>query len=336
MKTSFLLIPLAALAFVACTSETTEYVGEPQTAKEIAFVPVAQKATRGQYSILGTAFPTDNTMEVKAYQSSPSGSAYFDKCTFRYGTITWKGSQYWPLSAATLNFFAVSGYNVTASHITIADALASATVAYTSANSYSSTTQSDIMYAFGRGSVTQTGNTLTYNSGNPVSLEFKHALALVDFEVKGNSATEEAAIKVNSITLNGATYTGTLTLTNTGAANSSGDVTTTVSWAADGATAAVAVPGITSPTDITTSYARIGNGLMIIPETGFTSFTINYSMNGNSYNYTYTPSPAVNTTVAAKKYTYQINFKLTEIEISPSITDWTNADNFPKTITIQE
>lgn len=323
MKKNLFLIPVAALAFAACTNETTEYVGDTsQQAKEIAFNPLAQPVTRGQYSILGTSFPTDNTMEVKCYQSAPSGAAYFDKTTFTKGDTYWGASKYWPLSAATLNFFAVSGYGVTASHITIADALASATVAYTSANSYTQAKQSDIMYAFGRGAVTQTSNALSFNAGNPVDLVFKHALALVDFEVKGNGDTETSAITVNSITLTGAQYTGTLTLTNTGASASSGEVTTAVSWEADATPGPVAVPGISTSTAITNSYARIGNGLMVIPGTGFTSFTINYSMNGNTYEYTYTPTPAVTTTVAATKYTYQINFTLHEILINPTVTNW--------------
>ena len=325
MKKFMFLIPVAALAMTACTNETNEFVGSDQ-AREISFAPVAQPASRGQYSVITTAFPNDNTMEVKCYQTQPSAAAYFDKTTFSKGDgATWKGGQYWPLSAAKLNFFAVSGHGLTANHITIADALATAGVAYTTANTYASTTQSDIMYAFGRGEVTKDGNALTFPT--KVDMDFKHALALIDFEVKGNSATEVGAIKVNSITLNGATYNGTLTLTNTNAATESDEVTTEVSWVAGESVASQTVPGISANTVITTDFARIGNGLMVIPGTGFTSFVINYSLNGNSYDYEYTPSPAVSSTTANNKYTYQITFKLHEIEINPSVTSWTNTNN---------
>ncbi len=320
MKKVLFMISVAAVAFTSCSNESTEYVGEGSQAKEVAFMPLSQKPTRGQYAVTSTAFPDDNTMEIKAYQTQPSAREYFAKTTFSKSSSYWKGSQYWPLSAAKLNFFAVSGYGLTASHITIADALASASVAYTTANSYSATTQSDIMYAFGRGAVTKDGNTLTIP--DKVDMEFKHALALVDFEVKGSSATETSAIKVNSITLKGATYNGTLTLTNTNAATESDAVTTAVSWAAGDAVASVAVPGIAASTAITDTYARIGNGLMVIPGTGFSSFVINYSMNGNSYDYEYTPSPAVSSTTANNKYTYQITFTLNEIQINPSVATW--------------
>lgn len=295
-------------------------------------MPLATPNTRGQYSVINTTFPTDNTMEVKCYQTQPSAAAYFAKTTFSKDGTYWKGGQYWPLSAAKLNFFAVSGYGLTASHITIADALATAGVAYTTANSYSAATQSDIMYAFGRGAVTKADNVLTFPTNVP--MEFKHALALVDFQVKGATATETGAITVNSITLKGATYNGTLTLTNTNAASESDAVTTAVSWAAGDAVATQTVPGISSGTTITTEFARIGNGLMVIPGTGFTSFVINYSMNGNSYDYEYTPSPAVSTTTANYKYIYQIKFKLHEIEIAPTVAVW--SDQTPTAVNIYE
>lgn len=331
MKKYFFLISVAALAMTACTNESDEYVGS-QEAKEIAFAPVNQTLTRGQYSVITTTFPTDNTMEVKAYQTQPSAAAYFDKCTFSKGDgATWKGAQYWPLSAAKINFFAVSGFGLTASHITIADELASAGVTYTTANSYSSTTQSDIMYAFGRGEVTKSGNALTFPTNVP--MQFKHALALIDFEVKGFSATEVSAITVNSITLKGATYNGTLTLSNTNAETESGTVTTGVSWVPGDPVATQIVPGISSGTAITADFTRIGNGLMVIPGTGFTSFVINYSLNGNSYDYEYTPDPAVSSTTENNKYTFQITFKLHEIEIAPTVATWTNNN---KEVTIVE
>lgn len=337
MKKSLFLFATAALVLASCSndvtvSENTVPAGS-NAQKEIAFSTLAHTPKRAQGSIITTTFPTDNTMEVKAYQSAPSAAAYFDKTTFSKGTLYWEGSpkQYWPLSAATINFFAVSGYGLNANHITIADALASAGVAYTTANSYSATTQSDIMYAFNRGAVTQSSNALTFP--DKVGMAFKHALALVDFEVKGYSATEVGAITVNSITLKGATYNGTLTLTNTNAATQSDAVTTTVSWAAGDEVASQAVPGISSATAITADYARIGTGLMVIPGTGFDSFVINYSLNGNSYNYEYTPDPAITTTVANNKYTFRITFKLHEILIDPSVTEWTNTN---KDVTIVE
>lgn len=332
MKKSLFFVATAAVVLASCSndvkiSENTAPVGS-NVQKEIVFSTYAQKAKHApaKAPVLGSEFHATYNMEVKAYQSAPTAGAYFEKCTFAKDGEYWQGTtaQYWPLSAATINFFAVADSGMTASHITIEDALASATVAYTTTNSYSYTTQCDIMYAFGRGEVIQEGNALIFPA--KVDMEFKHALALIDFQVKGAGTAETSAITINSISLKGATYTGTLTLTNTGATAASGAVTTAVSWVGnDAVNDAVAVPGINASTAITDSYARIGKGLMVIPGTGFTSFVINYSMNGNSYDYVYTPSPAVSSLTAATKYTYQINFRLHEIEIAPVVTEWTPA-----------
>lgn len=343
MKKSLFLLATAAVVLAGCNNDVTidenVAIAGSNAQKEIGFAPLSQNHRRAQYAVLGNTFPEDNLMEVKAYQTQPSAIAYFDKTTFKKDATeaywrAWDASaddyapKYWPLSAAKINFFAVSGHGVNAANITIADALASATVTYTTAQSYSATTQSDIMYAFGRGEVTKDGNTLSFNSGNSVQMVFKHALALIDFEVKAFSEVEEANITVNSITLKNATYNGTLTLTNTNAATESDAVTTAVSWAAGDAVAAQLVPDITTHTAISDdAYARIGKGLMVIPGTGFSSFVINYTFDGKDYDYEYTPSPAVSSTTAANKYTYRITFKLHEITIAPEITPWTNTNN---------
>ena len=227
----FLLIPVAALTFVACTSETIEFTDDAQQTREIAFAPIAQKATRGANAILDGVFPQDNTMEVVAYQSAPNAENYFAQTTFSFvddDADVWHASpaKYWPLSAATLNFFAVSGYGVNTNAITIANDLATAQVRYTAANGYSKTTQSDIMYAFNRGAVVQSGNDLTFNGGTTVAaskvdMVFKHALSQINFQVKAADAAS-TAITINNITLTGAKYTGKLDLTNTGATATSG------------------------------------------------------------------------------------------------------------------
>lgn len=332
MKKSLFFLASAALVLASCNNdvkldENTSLVTSNQP-KEIAFKVLAKTPKRA--AIVTADFPADNTMEVAAYMTNPTAKDYFAKTTFNKSGDTWKGGKFWPLAASKLNFFAVSGANVTASHITIAEELANATVAYTTTNGYASNSQKDIMYAFGRGEVTQSGNLFNYPT---VAMEFKHALALIDFRVKAATATEAAAITVNSITLKGATYNGTLTLTNDAYVTAAtGDVTTTVSWVAGDDVEAQAVSGISSGTAIGTDYARIGEGLMIIPGTGFTSFVINYTCEGVAYNFEYTPSPAVTTTTANTKYIYDITFKMHEIEIAPTVAEWADGGN--KEITI--
>jgi len=337
MKKSLFFLASAALVLASCENDQlldkNTGLTDANQPKEIALSPLSQtpkrSIKRAQYAVTTTTFPTDNSMEVAAYMTVPETGNYFAKTTFNKGAgDTWKGNKFWPLGVSKLNFFAVSGYGLTASHITIQNNLSGATVAYTTANSYSATTQSDIMYAFGRGAVTKPSNALVFNN---VDMQFKHALALVDFEVKANSQTEIDSIKVKSIALKGATYNGTLTLTNTNAATESDAVTTAVSWAAGDVVTTQDVPGIATPATLTNAYARIGNGLMVIPGTGFTKFEITYTMGGHDYTYEYTPDPAISSTTENNKYTYRILFKMHEIEIAPTVAEWSNT-NYDVTI----
>jgi len=348
MKKVLFMISVAAVTFASCSNESTEFVGD-NSPKEIAFMPVNQKATRA--AVQGTTFPTANTMEVAAYMSQVSEGTpgnYFSKTTFKKDTSedlwrAWSESSnsytpiYWPLNVSTLNFFAISGSGVSASDITIDDNLGTASVAYTT-TSYSQTTQSDIMYAFGRGSVAKSGSSLTFGTDGKVSMAFSHALALVNFQVKGVNAGI-GGITINSITLHGASFNGTLGITNANATTPATTVTTNLDW-----TSVTAAEDYTLTLNhiLTADFYPADNGtwaaVMIIPSDqtgntptprGFTTFTINYTFGGHTYNYTYAPSgytsdnPNLTSVAAGHKYTYTISMELHEIKIDPSVTTWT-------------
>ena len=348
MKKRLFILATAAIALASCSNDKTVEVNqtlgnEPQ---EIAFFPLSQKSARLQAparaAVQGTGFP-NQSMEVVSYQTDPSAVNYFTKTTFAQDGSTgiWKGTtaKYWPLSAAKLNFFAVSGADVNAADITIDNALLKTDVAdvkYTKAGatgSYTNATQSDIMYAFGRGYVEQSGNALHFNSGTstdaPVDMVFKHTMSLIKFQVKAAN-TASCAIQINSIKLNGASYTGALKLTADDAITANtGAPTITVAWTPDATEDNVTVPNISNYT-LTQTYAPADGGaegtwasLIVVPNAtkGFDSFTVNYTFGGHTYDYTYTPSPVV-PVAAGNVYTYQLNFQLHEITISPSVTAW--------------
>lgn len=318
MKKSLLLVSVAAVALTACTSESVEYVGDSQQApREIAFAPLAQPSTRAAVST--TTFPTDKTMQVAAYDVTHTRD-FFGATTFSYSSSSniWKGGKYWPLSAAYINFLAYANFEGSSATWGSTHKASGVTLVMTD----NKTVQQDLMYAIGHGEVTQSGNALTFPENVP--MVFNHAQAWITFNVKAaNTASQD--VTINKITLNGAKYNGTYTITHTGY-NATSSQSVAGAWSSLGSTADVVVPGW-SATTLTTGGADVGNGLMIVPDdnaaTGdFTSFTINYTLDGQTYDYTFTP---VNTNVdQAKHYIYNITFTLHEIEIAATVANWQN------------
>lgn len=335
MKKYLYLIPVAALAMTACTNESDEFVGS-QESREISFMPINQNATRAaadtyQYAIDGTTFPQDLNMYVAAYQVQPTPAGnFFEGTQFVFdnagGTGAssgyWGGAtpRYWPLTPCYINFLAYA--NVTGSAAFNGTNYASAAVITQTDNH---TAQTDLMYAIGNGEVTQSGNVLSFPTNVP--MQFKHAQAWIDFYVKANSAAEEA-ITVNSITLTGAKYSGTYTITHTNY-NATSAQSVAGAWTSTGSTGNYPVPGW-SATALTQSLVHVGKGLLVVPDDNaatadWTSFTVNYTLQGNTYDYVYTPADAAAANVdQAKHYTFNITFNLHEIFVQASITDWTD------------
>lgn len=356
MKKYLFLVSVAALTMTSCSDQSTEFVGDKvaQQAREIAFAPLAKPTTRANAftPVSTSSFPDNYTMEVSANVTASSSDAdlvYFSDVSFAKGDgPTWKGGQYWPLSASTLNFLAVTNWVTTPASVVSTAFTTGANTAVVSlgnnapANLTSPAAtgaQHDLMYAVGRGIVSQSTNAISY-TGNaagdaaPVDMVFKHALAWVNFTAVSNVS----GFTLNSITLNDAYYGGTYTLNNSTNSNYYYDGTTghdsrtaspiTGTWSTPNNQNDVAVPGWSSAAIAASpsTPTNIGNGLVIVPTYGlatptpsFTGFTISYTFNGQNFTYTYTQDVTVE---QAKKYTYAITFNLTEIEINPSVTTW--------------
>lgn len=338
MKKYLLLASVAALAFTSCSDQSTEFVGDEaaQKAREISFAPVAKPTTRA--AVDGTAF-TPTTIKVAAYDVTKNRE-FFGATDFTNsagdGTGTWKGGKYWPLSAAYINFLAYSELTATATP-TLTWGATSTTATWALVMTDNKTEQKDLMYAIGNGEVTQTSNALSFNGDAAVSMTFKHAQSWISFYADAYDATSGDKVTLNSITLNGAKYNGTYTITFTNY-NASSSPSVTGAWSALGSTQDVAVPNWTAAAiayDGTGNGVEVGDGLMIVPDDDpstddFTSFTIAYTLDSKAYTYTYTPA-SLNVD-QAKHYIYNINFHLHEIEIAASVTDW--ADQTPVAVPI--
>lgn len=340
MKKYLFLVSVAALTMTSCSDQSTEFVGDEvaKQAQEITFSPLAQPTTRA--AVDGTGFPTASDMQVAAYDVTNTRN-FFTHTTFSYsgaGTI-WTGGKYWPLSAAYINFLAYTNFQGTAGSETDGATWASNEASQvTLVMSDNKTAQKDLMYAIGNGEVTQSANALTFPTNVP--MVFKHAQAWISFNADAYDATSDGKVTLQSITLNGAKYNGTYTVTQSNY-NASSSQSVAGAWSSLGSTADVAVPNWTPAAiayDSSGDGVPVGDGLMIVPDDNaatadFTSFTIAYTLDGNDYSYTYTPATdAAKNVDQAKHYIYNIVFHLHEILISATVTDW--ADQAPTGVEI--
>ena len=296
----------------ACTNESNEYVGSSE-AREITFSPITQNMTRGTSD--GIVFDDNYTINVAAYDITNSRD-FFAATAFTKGTTYWQAAKYWPLSPTAISFLGYTEFTGTTATFTNTQSLA---LEMTD----NSTAQKDLMYAFGYGAVTANGNDLTFPT--KVDMNFKHAQAWIAFTVNAD-ATTDGKITLKSITLNGAKYDGTYTVTHAGWNSTTvGDHSVSGAWSGIGTGSNIAVPGWMAATVNAGAGVAVGNGLLVVPDDNagsddFTSFTITYDLDGNEYTYTYTPASL--DLEQGKKYTYNITFKLHEILIDPSVTDW--------------
>lgn len=332
MKKFFFLAVAATAMLAACNKTEIVPTGELQ---EISFVSVNKVATK--VPVTGNQFLDNDNMAVAAYIVDGTKPANFFGYTLfekEAGATYWTGqpARYWPLTTSTINFLAVTEKGGNVDNTTVKfDETTPASKAVVTLAGNATNDQNDLMYAAGTG---------THNQGSEydaVSMVFKHALAWINFQIKTSTpayneeAKQGCTIRVNSITLNSAVVNGTLTLENsqctTNVANETGKVIATwktgdpVNLAVPRADGKTTADGVT----LTDKYQLFGNGLLVVPDGYAGSFTINYTLTqsdntANTYDYTYN-LPAGKWEMA-KKYFYNINITLSEIEVNPSVTEW--------------
>ena len=322
MKRFFFFAVAATAMLTTCNKTEIVPTGDAQ---EISFVAVNKVATKTPVD--GPAFQDHDNMAIAAYIVEGTTPNDFFGYTFfeRNSNGLWSGkpARYWPLTTSKINFLAVTekGGNVDNTSVKFADSnYASAATVTLSNNAVWS--QNDLMFAAGQGTHTQGG---AYNA---VPMVFKHALAWVNFTVK--TPTTGCTIEVNSITLNSAVFNGTLALNNaqfnTTEAVSTDNIGAT--WTCAGAES-MKVPnadgnGAGTKVTLNESAQPFGNGLLVVPDGYAGSFTINYTLtqeDGTANTYDYTYNLPTGTWEMAKKYFYNINITLHEIEVTPSIAD---------------
>lgn len=312
MKKFFLIAASALMVFASCSKVNINYEndGQPQ---EIGVFAVNKNMVKGAVS----AFPEDYVMMVSSYLADGDGTEgeYFSNKPFTGSNGKWTGGQYWPVSAAILNFLAVAPEVEDAVETSITNGVATVSVESNETNQY------DVMYAVG-----QASKSAGIAPDADVDMLFKHALSWITFNFKTTNDASDVAIKINSVTINGATVNGTLTVTST-AYTSTGTQAARASWNATASQSGIDVPGADAGLTLDSEYETFGNGLLVVPVIA-RDFVINYTITPNggtaqTFNYTYT---LTGTWDMAKKYNYNVSITLTEITIAPSVDPWDDTD----------
>ena len=312
MKKILFFTVFAILGLASCSKSEIEYDNQPQ---EISLFAVNKVATKAP--VEGNTFPSDYDMMVAAYLAAgdgvTTGSDYFTTTHFSdNGSYIWTGGKYWPISAATLNFLAVAPVNI---NIQTTSTAAQSVTEVTNNES----NQFDVMYATARASKT------AGNAPGNVSMVFKHAYSLIDFQFK--KTVSDVKIKINSITLTNVACNGTLTVSVSNATASTGELTTNQVWTATKASLTVPGSELTIPAPATPEvFTRFNSGIMLIPEHPMTSFVIDYTITVGSdtpqnFTYTWTPTSPLSWN-AGKKYIYNITMTPALIQVNPSVEDW--------------
>lgn len=358
MKKHLIYAAAAILAFASCQKEADLGNGFAR-ANEIS-VKCVNGMTKS--AINGTTFPAGYDMLVSAYRNLDAtvkgddiAADYFEDIHFAKGAsdAVWhaKTPKYWPLTGNLDLLCIASSALKTAENGVVPTCVwgKDGNVAKQVVVSVPDNSAKFDDLLFGR------ANAQTFvSSGNAVA--FRHAMSAVVFTAKSNVAyndTQNIGITIDSIAVNGAKYSGTLTVSNPAAGGTTSvDDTLTASWTNLSASkdylrarvwdsenlgtnaAETALSGLNLTNASTLLSAKpFGEAYVILPEQNAVPFTVYYTIhNGfksdgstkldNQLQYKYTPAGG-SKWAQSKKNVYDINITLNEITIAPSIIDWT-------------
>ena len=238
-------------------------------------------ATIGTVGISASVYPVANS-----YTSAGCGS-YFYKEAVTSGTPT---NYYWPTPDYRISFFGYSPYNNAAFTVqSAADATGTPTYAYTVPSTISN--QLDIM----------TGQDVDHlgGSSSPVNMTLAHRCSAIHFSITNDRSD---AITVNSISMEGVKYTGTLngsSWTLGGSVNSSSTNPFTLIYGSSVAAGA------------TVDITGMSNIFMMLPQTLPSGAKLKVVVDDEEFD-----TDISGTWVAGKEYTYSISMTESCIDLS--------------------
>lgn len=302
MKKVFFLAAAATIALSSCVKNETVYT-DAQTPMEFkSFAAASTKAP-----IEGTTF--EQNISVFAVYNN-SGKVYFPETTFEKKEVgRWGGNpaRYWP-TTGKMDFAAYSPAEAGTATATYGTETIDKIEVVCPDNDTAD--QKDILFG-------DLLNDVVCPQANPVAMQFHHALAQIVLKFKQGTApaANTYQITVKKVTLNNLVLGGTLDITPA--------ATSTIAWSAKNAAKNYEVDATNHA--LTTELTAL-KGVLIVPNDP-TTVTIVYdiTIDGNTNEVEQTvelQSDPEYTWESGKKYTYNININLKEIEINPSVEDW--------------
>ncbi len=327
MKKIYLSILAVAVAFAACDKSENQIEKGQQA--EISFNPVNRPATKAP--VTTAAFPDDNTIYVSA---SNNKNKFFEAKTFKKDGAVWKNYVgavqtpiYWPLGGTgSFDFLA---YSTTLAATAVwgdggvpNDVAGKVVITYPDnygTPGVTTITQDDLLYA----------TTSSSSRSTALPIDFKHALAWVNFMVKSN-------IKVNikSIELVNVFTEGIFTIDQT---SNTPQTSWTPGTRGDKAILTYtndATPNVLASFDIDGSAGHevgddhaFGDKGILLPEQPIPNFKITYDLGEGDL--VYTVNQPRGTWENGKKYTYKIAITFNEITLEPTVTVYNAVTDMP-------
>lgn len=303
MKRFFICAAAAIVALASCSKTQVVYNDAPE---EIGFKAVSGVMTKDP--ITNTTFPEEQSITVYGWNNTGKAQ-YFPATVFSKNGSVWSTTpaQYYPTSGS-LDFAA---YTDMATPIITPSGVTNETYTYTLADN--SSHQHDFMvseYVVNKAS-----------SVNAVSINFSHALALIEVNVKCTGTT----VTVNSVSLSGTKQSGEVTVTYDDADDADTNVKPNIgSWDVDGVEAKTLTK--TANVALTADAAVVNYAhFLVVPESGTDKIlTINYTLNGNNFSHPINLNTHSATTwKVGTKHIFNITIGLDQITFTPAIgTDW--------------
>ncbi len=330
MKKNFLLVLAAATMVVACDkSETLNEKGQQQA--EVSFNPVNQPATKAPVST--GAFPDDNIIYVSA---SNNKEEFFSGKTFKKDGEVWKNYVgavqtpiYWPLGGAgsfdflayssTLNPTAVWGDGGTPNDV-------AGKVVITYPDNYgtpgvTTKTQDDLIYA----------TTSSTSRTTALPIEFKHALAWVNFSVKSNIPVNISKIELVNVYTEGKftiDQTQNIPVTSWNFTGITSGDKAILNYTDDSTPNVEATVDIDGTTNAVGTDHEFGDNGILLPAQTIPNFRITFDMRDGN-NLVYVVNSVRGTWENGKKYTYNISFTFNEITLTPTVVIYDPDTNQP-------